>query len=271
MSLADRISLGVAVGTAALALATMFLALYTRSAVKEAAEARKTWASMAQDATRARMDASAPQVTVSSLKVSQELWAEPTLAMVQGTFGNRWPPSHTWVFDKDTENLVCTKLTVNIIGGSSLPIHIEFEGQFSWNGMEDGRSYYNMAGSESLSVEMHAAFTAQQWSENYQAHITGQKPPHVSIAKIYMVDRSENGVTDSWELSLSGWPLEPVPGNIAQWRMARQGVGGSSAYDISPRRRTYFLSRAQDVTLPDSFAPPVTDFWDRIKEYSAKG
>jgi hypothetical protein len=229
----------------------MVLALFTRKSVKEAAESRQVWESMALDATRARMDQSAPRVALQGAHVPAQLFAFSQGA-TSNTYTNEWPAGHTWVFDKDASDIICLKLVVDVLNGSPLPVDIVCSGDFYWNSQPQGQTGFVVPPGGTFQVQMQAAFTAKQWVENFEARRAGEPFPWVATSRLIMVEASENGVNDEWELKLSGCPVEPVQGNIAAWRVGAQGLDGNTAFSISPRQRWYFFSRAQSTMLPNN-------------------
>jgi len=53
-----------------------------------------------------------------------------------------------------------------------------------------------------------AHFTAKESSENYKAREQGQPPQHRATGTISVRNDRDNGTTDTWDLSLTGCPIQ---------------------------------------------------------------
>jgi hypothetical protein len=237
--------LAVAVGTAALAIGTFVLANKTKQSVTEAALARSLWTSLAIDTARARMDSAAPVVDLDVINVP---W--PPLARTQGTEGynNPWPGGTVWTLPRQGNQLLAIKTELKIQNRSNRSVSISFDGSFD---LSDGEPHILMPRAEQ-SVAHQAVFTLTEWSENYVAYMKEDPLPHVSHGLIKMNDQNENGVDDVWSLSLTGTPIEQVPGDAGGWRLMSQAKN-PTRFTISPRHRFYFLSRTREDRLPDAY------------------
>lgn len=260
MSLGDKIDLSLALGTGLLAVATVFLALYTRGAVKEAAEARKTWASMALDTTRARLDAAAPAVNV----VVHGGVLPKIFGWTQGAAGrydNEWPIDHPWTVPMDNDVKVAIKFQVKISNDSRVAVKITCVGSlWTSNGGEDhsfilepATDYKGQLESSVEIVELVAIHTVAEWLENYDAYKRGEALPHTDGGTIVVSDRNDNGVNDSWDLHLEGVPIVLSESNAGE---ARRGgpfeppESDRTTASLSDRHRRYFISRNTGTTLP---------------------
>ena len=245
MQISDWINSGVALGTGG-------LAYFTYRSVDEAGKARGHWASMAKDATRARLDAAAPPVNVEAINVPSGVYGHSE----GGHFENSWPVERPWTIPKDQEIGLALKLKVQVSNKSSSFVRISFHGPFYTLG-RIGYQSHNLLPEAELIVEFNAIFTVREWLENYDAGQRGDDLPHWAQGKIVMSDRNENGVDDAWHVKLTGVPIERMESDAGKARQT--GSGGPMMpqpyreyYEVGYRRRTYYTSRENNVTIGNS-------------------
>jgi hypothetical protein len=113
-------------------------------------------------------------------------------------------------------------------------------------------------------------FTAKEFSENYEAHERGLPLPHRVTGTITVQDDRDNGVVDSWTVSLTGRPIQPHETRGSVWVQVpdhiTHGPGlRSLEYELlPPRRRTYWVSRQDQVQLPNPAFAQRTGWWGRV-------
>ncbi len=96
-------------------------------------------------------------------------------------------------------------------------------------------------------------YEAQQYNRNRKAdkgeHLMGS--PAGVAGEVVVDDGDDNGVIDTWSLSLSGCPLEHVPSEGESWRIPsvlpeHLPISGW----VSPRQRGYWRSKMRGHHLP---------------------
>lgn len=250
-----------ACATAAAFIAVAWQSVLTRSAVVTAQRALIASEAVALDAARGRLDVEAPNVTV---KISEVPW--PPLAWTShGMPVQPFPPgSDVWHFpEKENERLVLqAKVVVENKGAKH--VSVEYGGDFVvsvdnrprpatqhllW---PDGRG-----GSATNSLYLQGDFTIKELSENFEAHQAEQRLPHRVVGTVTVHDGRDNGVTDTWEVELTGWPVQPHEARGSVWHVTRDdltdGSGSRSMiFQVQPsRERTYWISRARGQRLPE--------------------
>lgn len=64
-------------------------------------------------------------------------------------------------------------------------------------------------------------------------------------------DGFDNGVSDSWQITLTGIPLQPVPGEDASWQIGKSTPEQLPIVAESRKlRRTYWRSKELRLELP---------------------
>jgi hypothetical protein len=94
--------------------------------------------------------------------------------------------------------------------------------------------------------------TIKELSENYQARKEGLPLPHRVTGTITVHDSRDNGVTDTWEVELTGCPVRPHENRGSVWLIDHET--GSEALEFvshPPYERTYWISRRRGERLPD--------------------
>ncbi|MDF2435149.1 MAG: hypothetical protein JWP44_4780 [Mucilaginibacter sp.] len=225
---------------------------------------------------RARLDDRAPEVSV---RLETPHW--PLLAWSHvGMPCNEWPGDHDWHFPERERERTVFQAVVVLENLSGRAIEARFEGDLAV-ASEDSRALpapspivvpAREAGSTAgeVRVFLQANFTAKELSENYEAREQGLPLPHRAAGTISVQDDRDNGITDTWTLSLTGCPIQPHPTRGSVWITVpfhiTEGPGlRSLEYDLlPPRRRTYWISRQDGIELPaPSFTQPAGR-WRRL-------
>ncbi|MFB8247320.1 hypothetical protein ACFC5X_20040 [Streptomyces sp. NPDC055952] len=213
---------------------------------------------MAADAIRSRLDSQAPGVT---LTLSPPPW-EPLAATSTGMPCNPWPPGHTWHFpeQQDGANRLVLQQVLVLKNISDRRVQARFDGDLV---VADEDRRPNAAGviilephTTSREVYLQREFTIKELSENYTAKQAGQELPYTVLGTVTVEDDRDNGITDRWDLVLTGCPIEPYPARDGLWRIApwhlTEGSGRRTLdYSLLPsRQRTHWVSRARGIQLP---------------------
>lgn len=225
---------------------------------------------VALDTARSRLDAGAPQVAV---RLEEPVW--PPLA--QSQFGmplNPWPPGHSWHFPQAQDNRIVLQAEVVIENHSGWPVQAQFEGDLVVSSGDDrrilpaptpvlvpGRDASGAPGT--LRVFLQKSFSIQELSENHDAHEDDRPLPHTVTGTVTIHDDRDNGIVDTWNLLLTGHPVEPDPNRGSVWVVVPDHIDGRSGrrsltYDLlPPRERTYWVSRRRQTVLDEASPAPV--------------
>ncbi|WP_395367009.1 hypothetical protein ACHGLA_36390 [Streptomyces sp. YH02] len=82
--------------------------------------------------------------------------------------------------------------------------------------------------------------------------------PHSVHGIVTVHDDRDNGVVDTWSMTLTGCPLQPDPNRGSVWIVAPDDIDGRSGrrhldYDLlPPRERTYWVSRRTHTALDET-------------------
>ncbi|MFD7605153.1 hypothetical protein ACFWAN_32520 [Streptomyces mirabilis] len=277
MELNTGMDLGVSVGTLLLAGCTALLAKRTKEAVEESSRSREVWESMAADATRARLDAAAPAVNVFVRETPDVIYG---VSQGAATYDSEWPADRPWIIPRDRDVKVAIKCFVTIENNSRASVEITCRGAF-WFPRERGSDSFVLRPGEEKTVQLVAIHTIAEWLENYACRRrkgsswSARNLLHAATGSIVMSDRNDNGVSDTWELSLTGRPIELNELNAGEARQARTPVPARPQLvipDISDRHRMYFISRSTGTTLPvvrstEKSDIPLSPIPDTAKRY----
>ncbi|AWZ05126.1 MULTISPECIES: hypothetical protein [unclassified Streptomyces] len=232
-----------ALGTAQQALATADQALIASQAV-------------ALDAARTRLDGQAPTVSV---RIHEVPW--PPLAWTpHGMPVNPWPNGYEWHFPAMQEERIVLQACIEVQNHAQSHVTLDCQGDL-YVAVEQRPT---AAGSSLLFPEQRVRrlflqkdFTIKELSENYEAQQAGRPLPHRVEGSITVHDGRDNGVTDAWDLELTGCPVRPVEERQGLWVVAASSLPGDSGADLleyevqPPRRRIYWVSRQRGEQLPE--------------------
>jgi hypothetical protein len=110
-------------------------------------------------------------------------------------------------------------------------------------------------------------FTAKEFAVNYEARQEGRP---LAAGTVTVRDDRDNGVIGSWDMSLTGCPLEPHPrrgsvGVTVPHHITEGSGRRSPEYELlPPRRRTYRISRQDGIALPTPAFDQRTGWWGRL-------
>lgn len=246
-----------AIATAAAFFVVAWQSILTRHALKVARDALL-------DGARARLDDQAPAVAV---RLEEPVW--PLLAWSQqGMPVNPWPNGHSWHFPRNTWERTVLQAVVVVENLSDRRLQVSFDGDLVVE--EDNRPRparqllveprRGDTGGE-VRVYLQNNFTAEELAENWSASEAGEPLPHRVTGIVTVHDDRDNGVTDTWQLELTGCPLQPDPERGSVWQFVpysmTEGPGVRSLqYELQPpRQRTYWVSRKQGQELPRPLLP----------------
>lgn len=225
---------------------------------------------------RGRLDDRAPEVSV---RLEEPAW--PLLAWSHvGMPCNPWPNGHEWHFPERENERTVFQAAVVLENLSNRAVEPRFQGDFAV-AAEDNRVLRapspvivparDAAGAAgAVRVFLQADFTAKELSENYEAREQGQPLPYRAAGTISVRDDRDNGTTDTWDLSLTGCPIQPHPSRGSVWMTVPFHITDGSGlrsleYDLlPPRSRTYWITRRDGIELPaPTFTRPAT-WWRRL-------
>jgi hypothetical protein len=269
--MADGWTIGAAIATGIAGVAALgtwpfvaWQALETRKAARTASDALVASTAMAIDAARARLDAGAPRVSVAVNGPK----TTPQGKAHGGGVGSVWPIDGQrhgiFQFPRDAgpENSLWVVYEVGITAYGDQPMHMACEGDLyaddastsPLTSIQLTPNPPHLGGPRPYVIQLRILRRPDEWAENYEALAAGQPLPHVARGTISIAGYGDTGVIDTWEVSFEAWPLEPVPDLASQWQfcwadpMAPEWV----RHEQHPlARRSYWLSRSQNVRLPE--------------------
>ncbi len=210
---------------------------------------------IALDSLRGRLDDQAPQVEVLVQNVS---W--PPLMASSDSWPDPWPTTTTWRFPRDEEQQLLLSAQVVVKNHSDRVVRVEYDGDLFGPAGERPRRMTSQAilPHVDLPVVLQGGAALKQWARNHDLEQQGR--PHEAVVRgtITMHDDRDQGVTDTWDLELSGSPIVPEPDLDGTWRLTPPHIDGRDGsrclkYDIQPvRHRVYWLSRTNGAALPEA-------------------
>ncbi|MFD6327639.1 hypothetical protein ACFWOL_33585 [Streptomyces sp. NPDC058442] len=257
----DSWGIAAAVATSASALFVAWQAGETRRATKISQNALKSAQTVALDAARSRLDDQAPQVAV---HLSDAAW--PPLGSSSG-WPQPWPAVQAWHFPRDEDVLLALRVTLHVTNHSNRPVHVTFQGDLYQPYVEGADRPTRMdrrlllEPESSVKADLRKHFPLKDWAENHRVYTEGSgERPAQALGLVRVHDDRDNGVIDSWELKLSGFPIEPDPDRAGVWHLTHPTLDESALrcvdFALQPLRvRTYWLSRSKEVPLPDPVYP----------------
>ncbi|MER6786961.1 hypothetical protein ABT330_20480 [Streptomyces sp. NPDC000658] len=218
---------------------------------------------VAVDAARTRLDAQAPVVSVRLTEVQWPPYAWSHMGMPV----NPWPNGYEWHLpEKENERIV---LQARVVVENKAPdryVYVEYDGDLVKNieGRERAATPHALWPGQGNGLNpnlfLQREFTIKELSENYEARQDGRPLPHRVTGSICVHDGRDNGVTDTWEIELTGCPVRPHPSRSGVWLIDTDTGAEALEYDSHPAyERTYWISRRRGQRLPDpSYTPGRT-------------
>jgi hypothetical protein len=212
---------------------------------------------MSIEAARARLDAKAPEVDLLLSPTKR-----PLLPSAYG-FAQSCPENQTWTFEQDEDQRLLLRCRASVVNNGSKAVTARIrtlaprglvQPAESETGPPEPRVdelVARLAPTEVLTFDIEADYIVKEWAEGHEKRSQQQPPTPSTLAYIEVDDGDDNGVTDWWSALLSGCPIMPVPGNLAQWRL-RPEQDPSRVFvtpDSRQRKRDYYLSRGSGVVL----------------------
>ncbi|MEU6367426.1 hypothetical protein ABZ876_17235 [Streptomyces sp. NPDC046931] len=242
---------GTVASAAAAAVATGLVAWQARLARRANASAH----AVVIDSAKARLDAEAPDLDVRVL-------------------APEWPPLHdandstshlagdtVWSLPGDEEKTLVWTLPVDLANRGTRDVEVSISGDIrpvteladpAWHPGQPIEDFL-MPAREPYRFHLQGTLTLRQCADNWGAREQGRPLPHRIAGVVSATDRRDEGVTDRWELVMTGCPIEPVPETEDQWRLTADSVVPQwKILTVEPvaRERTYWISRRRGVKYP---------------------
>lgn len=211
---------------------------------------------VAIDAARARLDAQAPAVSVRLTDVQWPPYAWSHVGMPV----NPWPAGYEWHFPEKQDERTVLQARVVVQNHGNRHVNVEYEGDLVREVEHRPRPtashalWPHQGNGVSPNLFLHKEFTIKELSENYEASLEGRPLPHRVTGIITVHDSRDSGVTDRWELELTGCPVRPHQSRTGVWLIDTDTDTGSEALAFASHpafERTYWISRQRGQRLPD--------------------
>ncbi len=237
-------------------LAVAWQSWLTRRATNVSTKALIAAQAVAIDTARARLDANAPLVR---LEVSMEWPPFDSAKSPTGVGGGLPRPipvtqrnHEQWHLPSDKRQQVCVRFTVKIDNVGDRPAYLKYDPLIGPRIDQEpfGSPPRMVAVGQQISCLLQANLTLEQWAENWQNHQDG-KPLRTVSAKIECSDDSDTCAMDTWELTVTGWPVEQRGEGI--WGLSRTLSNGDDVMQFESlpyRERSYWISRLNGIPLP---------------------
>ncbi len=261
-------------GTAA--VATMVVLAYQGWQIQEStavsAQAVVVGQAAAIEAEKRRLDVKAPRIRV---RMDPPDWPPSGPRLYVGSDPGHVPAGHIYRCPKNERDHVSLWVQGEVLNEGVQTVDVELSGvrlfvelpgaptdtpgRSPWSEPDTYRM--SVAPGDTIRFRLQGEAMVKEWVENYMVREANRgkkgtwddpvKPLPTGIdGKVSADDGDDNGVIDTWALSLTGWPLEPVPGEAESWRIpsvlpeqipVKAGAG--------LRRRTYWRSKERGLEL----------------------
>lgn len=207
---------------------------------------------MAIDAARARLDAQAPAVTV---RLTEPAWP-PHGASQFGVIAGEWPAGYEWHFPAKEDERIVLRARLDIENRNERHVCVEYDGDFvrEKGGRRQPVRSHVLGRNQRIGPNLYLQkdFTIKELSENYEARQEDRPLPHRVTGTVTVHDSRDNGVTDAWELELTGCPVRPDKNRSGIWLVDAESGIDSLEFESHPtHQRTYWLSRRRGERLPE--------------------
>jgi len=113
---------------------------------------------------------------------------------------------------------------------------------------------------QNIRIRLQDERPAAEWVANAEAAARHETPPSAGVGTVIAKDDFDNGVIDTFELELGGYPLERVPGEDGAWRVPHCLPTNVPIHAVvRPRVRRYFRSKMRNQELPQVELPPISE------------
>ncbi|MFK0107904.1 hypothetical protein [Streptomyces sp. NPDC091217] len=250
-------SLGTAAGFGVIAYQSALMrktVKVSQDALQVAQNALIASETVAIDAARTRLDAQAPAVSVRFTEVQWPPYAWSHVGMPV----NPWPNGYDWHFPEKENERIVLQARVVVENRGDRYVNVEYDGDLVKK--VEHRAvpatphalWPQQGNGVNPNLFLQKDFTIKELSENYEAQQEGRPLPHRVTGVITVHDSRDNGVTDTWELELTGCPVRPHESRTGVWLIDHET--GSEALEFvghPPYERTYWISRQRGKRLPD--------------------
>lgn len=205
---------------------------------------------------------------------------ETTAALVPGTVPEQLDEGHIYRLPKNADDLLSLWVegqvknegprTVEVrLRGVRTPVEglaeaaMEVEGNPTLTWSEPGsfsdrlapgrKAFFRLEGARPVSdwVANHRALLGRMSARDTSADAADPVPTAVIEGEVVVDDGFDNGVTDTWQITLGGCPLQPVPDEDASWQIRRSVPERLPIVaELSMLRRTYWRSKERRLELP---------------------
>jgi hypothetical protein len=219
---------------------------------------------LAVEAERRRLDAAGPMLTV---RINVPEWPPRGARLFVGSEPEqldegrvfrlpREGPNHmTLRADGYVRNEGARTVTISLL---NLCVEHLAEGAMNLVFGEPGNHEVDLQPDQPVRFRLQDERMAAEWVANAEAAARKSQPPNAAIGTVVAKDDFDNGVIDTWEIELGGYPLERMPDEAGSWRVPHclpQNVPIHAV--VRPRVRRYFRSKARNQELPQVELPPL--------------
>jgi hypothetical protein len=116
-----------------------------------------------------------------------------------------------------------------------------------------GKAFFRLEGARPVSdwVANHRALPKSGSDGSATARVADRGLTAVIKGEVEVDDGFDNGVTDTWQITIYGFPLQPVPDEDASWQVGRLVPEQPPVMgEVSQLRRTYWRSKQRWIELP---------------------
>jgi hypothetical protein len=235
----------VGVSTLALAVTTWMLARRTKQTVDEAAETRRLTLAMATEATRARLDASAPSVDV---ELGSVVWPPHMGAGggPSGYYGSQIGAGIGGLAALHEHEYIALVVPLTVHNASDRTVHVRCNQRalfLQGVPVPEATGPFRVPPGTRMNLMVQRVKSVPAWGELWEDPSLAEADEPIQIL---IDDGRENGVTDMWNVHLHGTPVRPLP----TWRLVSTTADARLKHELSPSSRTYFLSRERNEQLP---------------------
>jgi len=253
----DALKLGTA-ATAITVVVIGFQAWETRrsaevaqAALHKTDDAIKVSDRLAIESAKARLDARTPHINVS---VMQTIWPPTRPPLFVSGPGQPIASDAEFRVQRDTTTEILLEAVCRVTNESAVTVqvglnNISVQGDYATGTAWQYPGTYlqrSIPPGGWLDFMVREARSVADWAANAEDRTNGVPGRNVIVAEVIFSDTFDNGIVDNWRVEISGYPLEPVPGDPGTYRITQLAPGNASlpiAATTPPKRRRYFLSK----------------------------
>ena len=208
---------------------------------------------LAIDSTKARLDARAPRIWVRSAPTQGEV----VMGKSEVGLPQPWPLEQTFRRTEDDHKTLLVGAQIDVTNEGDRSQRICIAGNVQLLRPEganltpnSGQITVFLGPGKSCEFRLMEAGHVDSWAANWDSYQKGDVHLCKSIGQVTCSDPYDEGVIDRWTIELYGYPIEPIPNDIAGWKI-RNGQTNPPVVEVVVMQqvRAYYISKNENREL----------------------